>query len=130
MIKQLILILILSFASTNTIDRGGNIFEYLTYIQNADIRNTQIRIKGWCISACTMKLGAKDVCIYPDATLFFHEAYDAKTRIRSELGTQLMFDVYPIKIQEWVTEHKALENKTLTSLSGSSAIELGITECK
>lgn len=129
-IALLFLCLTACASSFDKVDRGGNVFEYLTDVDKIDAHHEQIKIEGWCISACTVKLGAKNVCIYPDATLYFHQASDSKTGIRSDLGTLLMYDEYPPKIQKWVTEHKALDHEYLTSMSGTEAISLGIKECK
>ena len=121
---------ILSGCASGPNDMGGNVFDYLSGIDTADATHKQIKITGWCASACTLKLGANDVCIYRNATLYFHESYDPKTNLRSELGTYLMFSEYPPKIQEWVTKHNALNHRYLTSMSGKKAISLGIKECK
>ena len=134
LIQQILLLFIFAFVAacsdTTKVDNGGKVDDYLAYVDSADAHHEQIRIEGWCISACTVKLGAKDVCIYPSATLYFHQASDPITGARSDLATAMMFEEYPPKIQEWVTEHKALDHEYLISLSGADAIKRGISECK
>lgn len=56
-------------ALTITHDEGGRVDTYAAAVA-AETR--QVRITGLCESACTMYLGAKNVCVAPSARLIFH----------------------------------------------------------
>ena len=115
---------------TEKFDSGGKVGDYLDIVDKADRNNEEIRIEGGCASACTMKLGAKKVCIYPDATLYFHQASDPNTGAHSDLGTLILYSEYPPNVKKWVDKHHALDTISLTPMSGKEAISLGIKECK
>jgi hypothetical protein len=106
-----------------TFDGGGNVF---SYYGRAHASN-RTEIAGVCASACTMKLGSRNACVARDATLLFHQAsYDGS---RSELGTRMMLYSYPARIRHWVLRSGALNSSSLTALSGSQAIAMGMRAC-
>ena len=74
-----------------------------------------------------MKLGIRNACVEPDATLLFHQA--SYNGFRSELGTRVMFYAYPRAIRHWVLRAGALSSSALTELSGRQAIALGVRAC-
>ena len=108
-------------------DPGGNVSDYYYSVQAHSHAAYQTPINGVCASACTMKLGARNVCIYPDAILMFHQA-DAGGR-RSDVGTLVLLASYPRAIRLWVARNDALGSARVTQLSGRQAIALGIPEC-
>lgn len=108
-------------------DGGGNVFAYYSHTQEANFRPSRTVIAGVCASACTMKLGIRNVCVSPDATLLFHQA--SNNGIRSELGTRLMLSAYPSCIRQWVLRTGALNSSFLTALSGRQAIAMGMPPC-
>lgn len=129
-ILVLITSLIVSSCSVRNYDGGGIVIDYMADIEYSDSNNQEIRIEGDCASACTMKLGAKKVCIYPDATLYFHEAFVPRTGLRSDIASYFLYDKYPPKIKQWVNKKNALGSRIFTVMSGKEAISLGINECK
>lgn len=56
-------------ALTITHDEGGRVDTYAAAVA-AETR--QVRIVGLCESACTLYLGAENVCVAPSARLIFH----------------------------------------------------------
>jgi hypothetical protein len=104
-------------------DGGGNVFSYYGRMYNSHGE----RIAGDCVSACTMKLGARNACVERGATLMFHQA--SVDGARSELATRMMLYSYPARIRQWVLRTGALNRSSLTALSGSQAIALGMRAC-
>jgi hypothetical protein len=108
-------------------DGGGNVFSYYGRAHAAGYSSHRTVISGVCASACTMKLGIRNACVERDATLMFHQAsYDGR---RSELATRMMLYSYPSRIRQWVLRSGALNSSSLTTLSGSQAIALGMRPC-
>ncbi len=108
-------------------DGGGNVFAYYSHAHEANFSPVRTVIAGVCASACTMKLGIRNVCVRPDATLLFHQA--SYNGIRSELGTRLMLSSYPSCIRRWVLRTGALDSSFPTALSGRQAIAMGLPPC-
>ena len=104
-------------------DEGGSIAAYLEKYAEIERSGADVRIFGWCGSACTMVLGLPDgrVCVYPNAVLAFHAG-------TTERGTQAMWQTYPNRIKEWITAHGGLQGKWLW-LRGKELVEL-VGECK
>jgi hypothetical protein len=108
-------------------DGGGNVLDYYGRAQAANSSSQRTVIAGVCASACTMKLGIRNACVAPDATLLFHQA--SYNGFRSELGTRVMLYAYPRAIRHWVLRNGALNSDALTELSGRQAISMGVRAC-
>ncbi len=108
-------------------DGGGNVFAYYGRAHSADFSPGPTVIAGVCASACTMKLGARNACVEPDAILLFHQA--SFNGYRSEVGTRMMLFSYPRQIRRWVLRTGALNSSSLTALSGNDAIAMGMRPC-
>jgi len=110
-------------------DGGGRIGDYLDMVSAVNASNASIEIEGVCASACTMKLGIKRVCIYPDALLWFHSARSPLTGNADPLANRIMLQEYPLGIRSWVERSGALRSSTLTPMNGAEAIALGVQDC-
>jgi len=64
-----------TFSRTITNDHGGRITKFQRFFRIAVKANVRYRIKGTCLSACTIYLGLPYVCVYPDALFGFHGAW-------------------------------------------------------
>jgi hypothetical protein len=117
-----------SFASGG-FDGGGSVSDYFDQIAAANAAGATIEISGTCASACTMKLGAQRVCIYRQAQLWFHAAYDDYGGLNS-LGTRIMLRQYPAGIRAWASRAGALASSEFTTMSGAEAIALGVADCE
>ena len=113
--------------SRRPFDGGGNVLEYYGNAHSANYSPRHTVIAGVCASACTMKLGIRNACVEPDATLLFHQA--SYNGFRSELGTRIMLYAYPRTIRHWVLQSGALNSSYLTALSGRQAIAMGVRSC-
>lgn len=113
---------------TRQFDQGGSVLDYYESTHAVDYRAHRTVISGVCASACTMKLGMRNACIEPEATLLFHQA--SSNGVRSELGTRVMLYAYPQRIQQWALRSGALSSSNLTALSGQEAIAMGVQSCR
>jgi len=110
-------------------DGGGRVLDYLDQVSAANAGGYRVEIAGTCASACTMKLGARNACVYRSAELLFHAAHDDYGRVNS-LGTRILMRQYPAAIRSWVVRHNAVASTALTSMSGAQAIALGVQDCE
>lgn len=113
--------------SPRPFDGGGNVLAYFSRTSSVNYSARQTVIAGVCASACTMKLGARNACVTPDAELLFHQA--SSNGVRSELATRIMLYAFPQRIRHWVLASGALNSSSLTALSGRQAIAMGVRAC-
>jgi hypothetical protein len=123
-----------AFAQERPLDRGGQIRFYIQKLAAASGQLHEIR--GDCMSACTIWLGHKPVCVAPDATLWFHQASDPRLELvsgnpwhwKSETGNLALSTFYPPRVLAVVRTW--LESPEFHTLSGRELIALGIPECR
>jgi hypothetical protein len=114
------------------IDPGGVLYDYTSRVRLADRVGVEIEIRGTCVSACTVYLGAKNVCVHPDARFWFHAAHDGKTRRVNDYATQQMATHWPPPIREWAKVVGATDSVDFTprrSLLGADLIRMGVRRC-
>lgn len=109
-------------------DGGGSVLTYYEDVRSANLAHHQVRIDGYCASACTMKLGARHACVSPDAVLMFHSARSGGGAY-SAAGNTILMSVYPRAVRNWVRSHGALNSLAMTEMSGRQAIALGVRAC-
>ena len=120
----------LSVSSTSTSaavrivsDYGGQIGPYLEQFAALRHSGEQVIIDGPCLSACTMILGVipRDrICVTPRARLGFHAAWNPGNDgapIRSNGGTQLLMEIYPQHVRQWIARRGGLKQH-MVYLSG------------
>ncbi len=123
-----------AFAQERSLDRGGQIRFYIQKLAAASGQLHEIR--GDCMSACTIWLGHKPVCVAPDATLWFHQASDPSLELvsgnpwrwKSATGNLALSTFYPPRVLAVVRSW--LESPEFHTLSGRELIALGIPECR
>ena len=102
-----------------TDDIGGRIGKYVEAYQHARQSGELVVIDGVCLSACTLVLGivpADRICITRRATLGFHAAWLPGPRgrpVRSEAGTQALWEHYPAHVRRWISSRGGLSSKML-----------------
>jgi hypothetical protein len=111
----LVLLAASATASSATIrisgDRGGRIGTYIETFSTLRHTGEGVIIDGPCLSACTLIVGmlpADQVCVTSRARLGFHAAWRPDSRgrpVRSTAGTQVLMEVYPPKVRNWI-RHK------------------------
>lgn len=105
-------------------DTGGLVSDYEAQTELYRRQNREVRLHE-CRSACTMALSLPNVCVYPDAQVKFHQAYNAITR-EVDLGvSQKLFDSYPAPVQARL----GYLTRQYKVLSGRELIALGMRNC-
>jgi hypothetical protein len=103
---------------------GGLVSDYEARTEDYRRENREVRLHE-CRSACTLALSLPNVCVYPDAKLKFHQAYNELTR-ETDLGvSERLFDSYPaavrVRLGSLTRQYKVL--------SGVELIALGVRDC-
>ena len=118
------------------VDNGGLVYQYLNRAADLNYHGRSYRIDGICLSACTIYLSVKNVCVTRRARIGFHSAFDGKLwdeqRVyrQSPEGNRDMFNAYPPRLQQWVHRNNALAQRYFKYISGHYAIRyLGFREC-
>ena len=100
-------------------DRGGQIGHYLQAFAMVRSTGERVIIDGNCLSACTLVLGLvprERVCATPRARLGFHAAWmpDVNGRpITSPMGTQALWEIYPVRVRNWINRNGGLQRKMI-----------------
>ncbi len=105
-------------------DVGGLVSDYEAQTEIYRRQNREVRLHE-CRSACTMALSLPNVCVYPDAKVKFHQAYNAITRETDYSVSTRLFGYYPQAVQNRL-EHLTREYRVL---SGAELIALGVRNC-
>src|SRR5215475_14881021 len=104
-------------------DYGGQIGPYLEHLAQLRHSGERVIIDGPCLSACTMILGVipRDrICVTRRARLGFHAAWnpgDNGAPIVSAGGTQLLMEIYPQQVRQWINRRGGLTQR-MVYLSG------------
>lgn len=104
-------------------DYGGQIGPYLEQFAALRHSGERVIIDGPCLSACTMLLGMipRDrICVTRRARLGFHAAWNPGQNgapIVSTGGTQLLMEVYPQHVRQWIARQGGLKQR-MVFLSG------------
>jgi|SRR5215468_6468577 len=104
-------------------DYGGQIGPYLEQFAALRHSGERVIIDGPCLSACTMLLGMipRDrICVTRRARLGFHAAWNPGHNgapIVSTGGTQLLMEVYPQHVRQWIARQGGLTQR-MVFLSG------------
>jgi hypothetical protein len=100
-------------------DPGGQIGPYLQNLVALRGSGEKVVIDGPCLSACTMVLGViprERICVTPRARLGFHAAWrpdDNGRPVVSRGGTQLLMDVYPQNVRNWISRRGGLTQRMM-----------------
>jgi hypothetical protein len=105
-------------------DVGGLVSDYEAQTEQYRRENREVRLHE-CRSACTLALSLPNVCVYPDAQVKFHQAYNEITR-EADLGvSSKLFASYPLAVQARL----GYLTREYRVLSGTELIGLGMRNC-
>ena len=105
-------------------DVGGLVTDYEAQTEQYRRENREVRLHE-CRSACTLALSLPNVCVYPDAKIKFHQAYNEITR-EADLGVSAkLFAAYPAPVQARL----GYLTREYRVLSGTELIGLGMRNC-
>ena len=113
-------------------DSGGNLRSYVADVQRLNAQGAPKAIRGVCVSACTIYLGVKNVCVEPTAQLWFHAAHLPGDSSPDTLGSLEMLAFYPPRVREWIIQSGALVSTGFDNskmLSGKDLTSLGVPAC-
>src|SRR5258708_3951415 len=117
-------------------DPGGNPGRFWTLFQYYAHMNTKVEVRGDCMSACTLIVGAIDkskLCFGPNGKLHFHQGRsssdDNSVSVSPETITQWMFDRYPSDIQNWIGNVENLPTEGFWTLHAQDLWKMGYHKC-
>jgi hypothetical protein len=105
-------------------DVGGLVTDYEAATEQYRRENREVRLHE-CRSACTLALSLPNVCVYPDAQVKFHKAYNAITKEADESISSKLFASYPAAVQGRL----GYLTREYRILSGRELIALGMRNC-
>lgn len=105
-------------------DVGGLVSDYEAQTEIYRRENREVRLHE-CRSACTMALSLPNVCVYPDAQVKFHLAYNANTRATDYDVSARLFNYYPAAVKGRLGDL----TRDYRVLSGLELISLGVRNC-
>jgi hypothetical protein len=106
-------------------DVGGLVSDYEALTERYRRENREVRLHE-CRSACTLALSLPNVCVYPDAKVKFHQAYNAINREVDVGVSSRLFASYPATVQARLG-YLTREYRVLT---GTELIALGMRNCE
>lgn len=113
-------------------DRGGSVADRAFIVDRLRAYGARVEIRGdICYSACTMYLGAGDVCVDPNTDFGFHGPSNMGIPISEERfsrWSEVMGRYYNAPLREWFME-EARFTTGLLRLSGSQIINAGYQAC-
>jgi hypothetical protein len=122
MLSTVVMVLATSEASALTRiqdDPGGRIGQYVETFAAIRDSGERVMIDGACLSACTIVLGLvpRDrICVTDRALLGFHAAWMPGPQgrpVRSAIGTQTLWEVYPQHVRKWLVSKGGLKKKMI-----------------
>ncbi len=105
-------------------DVGGDVRQYAAQTYAYIRSGREVRLRE-CRSACTLALAVPTVCVYPDAVLRFHKAYNPITRATNDGVSDAMMMAYPPAVRQKL----GALTRRYKSLTGSELIRLGVRDC-
>jgi hypothetical protein len=114
-------------------DRGGPVAQRADEIARLRAYRIRVEIRGnICYSACTMYLGAGDVCVSPSTSFGFHgpsawgQPLDPD---QFEHWSRVMARFYNEPLRQWFMSDARYRQANLYRVSGSEIINLGYASC-
>jgi hypothetical protein len=105
-------------------DVGGLVADYQKRTEFYRQTNREVQLHE-CRSACTMALSLPNVCVFPDSTLKFHQAYNWDTKVRDLGVSDQLFSTYPAAVRARL----GTLTREYRVLRGSDLIALGVRDC-
>ena len=105
-------------------DVGGLVSDYEAQTEQYRRENREVRLHE-CRSACTLALSLPNVCVYPDAKVKFHQAYNAINKEVDYGVSARLFASYPAPVQARL----GYLTREYRVLSGVELIALGMRNC-
>lgn len=115
-------------------DLGGRIDRRAEMVESLRARGDRVEIRGrFCLSACTLFLGARDVCVDRDTVFGFHGPTLWGLPLDQpsfEYWSEVIANHYTPALRDWYLEVARHRLHGYHRLSGRQMIELGYTACR
>ena len=110
-------------------DGGGLVNTYINKVERYSAEGREVRIMGSCRSACVLYLGAKNVCVGPNAVVKAHQAYEQDTgQLRPDV-TLYMMNQLPVKVSARLYPYVTKHYNPQATLDADQLASLGIKRC-
>lgn len=114
-------------------DNGGRLRPRFEEIRHMRSRGDRVEIRGrYCHSACTLYLGAGNVCVTPSTRFGFHGPRYIGEQIDHDsfdYWSRRMADHYPPQVSSWFLTRARYVTRGYMSLSGAELIRMGVPRC-
>ncbi|EPX86809.1 hypothetical protein [Salipiger mucosus] len=114
-------------------DPGGRLRPRLELVARLRASGRRVEIRGrYCHSACTVYLGARNVCVSPRTRFGFHGPYYRSGPIvhhRFDHWSRAMAAHYPAPLRRWFMRYARFLTDDQAILSGAELIRMGVPRC-
>jgi hypothetical protein len=114
-------------------DRGGLIGARARILDSINTARAQVEIRGGiCYSACTMYLGAENVCVSPATVFGFHGPSRGGRALpvsEFEHWSNVMANYYPDGLRQWFMQTARYSGSSVMQVSGAALIKAGYASC-
>lgn len=111
-------------------DGGGYVHKYEAAVDRYSAENREVRIVGSCRSACILYLGAKNVCVGPNAVIKAHMAYEPMSGTNRPDVTLDMMSRIPVRVASRLYPYITTNYNRMTTLNYNQLVDLGVRPCK
>ena len=114
-------------------DPGGRLRPRIAQVERLRSVGRRVEIRGeYCLSACTIYLGAGNVCVSPHTRFGFHGPSfrdGGNPYARFDKWSRMMAAYYPKGVQKWFLGYARFLRGRHATVSGAELIAMGIPRC-
>ncbi|OCX58155.1 hypothetical protein BFP70_19035 [Thioclava sp. SK-1] len=114
-------------------DIGGLLSARIQEISQLERSGRQVVINGdYCISACTMYISLRNVCVYPKTVFGFHGPSKSGKELpaeKFEYWSARMASFYPANLARWYMKTGRHARKNYYRIRGAELIRQGVPAC-
>lgn len=114
-------------------DPGGRLRPRIALVDRLRVSGRRVEIRGdYCFSACTIYLGARNVCVRPGTRFGFHGPSFRKgpNRFdRFDRWSRKMASYYPAPLRSWFLSYARFLTKRHATVTGRELIAMGVPRC-
>jgi hypothetical protein len=115
-------------------DGGGRLRPRIAEVRQLKARGVRVEIRGaYCLSSCTLYLGAGNVCVHSQTAFGFHGPSYLDRPIRSErfdYWSRQMAAHYPPALRRWFLTSARFVTSGYVTVSGADLIRMGVPRCR
>ncbi|MCA0993918.1 hypothetical protein [Alloyangia pacifica] len=114
-------------------DAGGPLRPRLRQVQRLRAQGARVELRGrFCNSACTLLLGAGNVCVSPQTRFGFHGPHylaGTMSADRFDHWSARMAETYPPPLRGWFLSRARFAGPVPLTLTGAQLIAMGVAPC-